>query len=130
VSRVSRRVWVLFQDAASFEMQAVFRTEREALEAAGGQPERVAQQVLDFDKNADGCQSVSGEVWVIASKTGNGRYHPIHLCANQASARRLCDHGSQIYGPVHYAEPIDDALHRYLELSCQIGVDQGGSSTR
>jgi hypothetical protein len=106
-------VWVLFQDAASFEMQAVFRTEREALDAAGGQPERVAQQVLDVDKSADG-ESSSGEVWVIATRTGSGRYHPIHLCANQASAARLCDHGRQIYGPVRYAELIDDALHRYL----------------
>lgn len=111
LSRVSRRVWVLFQDAMSFEMQAVFRTEREALDAAGGEPERVAQQVLDFDKNANSCQPFSGEVWVIASKTRDGRYHPIHLCANQVSACRLCDRG-QFYGPVSYGESIDDALQR------------------
>lgn len=107
-------MWVLFQDATSFEMQAVFRTEREALDAAGGQPERVAQQVLDFDKTANSCESISGDVWVIASRTSNGRYHPIHLCANQASARRLCDPEGQIYGRVPYGELIDDALQRYL----------------
>lgn len=114
LSGVSRRVWVLFQDAASFEMQAVFRTEVQALDAAAGQPERVAQQVLDFDKNVDSCEPHADEVWVIASKTSNGRYHPIHLCANRARARRLCDQGSQIYGPVRYGEPISEALQRYL----------------
>jgi hypothetical protein len=115
LSRVSRRVWVLFQDAASFEMQAVFRTELGALEAAGGQPERVAQQALDVCRSEWADRFVSGDVWVVASRTCDGRYHPIHLCADHASARRICDdQRDQVYGPVPYGEWIGDALQRYL----------------